>query len=376
MRTVIKRFFAISLLTTMLTSCVVPVPAPTPASPPASIPQTLATPRVSTFINPVYDDDFPDPFVLRDGDTYYAYATNVRSNNVPVLRSSDLVNWTRVGDGLPRLPNWAASGRSLTWAPAVAKRGEQYVMYYTARYKKLGLQCISRAVSDSPHGPFVDDSPEPFICQSNIGGSIDPSPFVDDGKLYLLWKNDGNCCGRRVSLWLQQMSDDGLSRVDEPVEMLRHDQAWEAPLIEAPALLKHDGKYYLFYSANGYESSSYAVGYAVADQLAGPYTKPQNRPLYASAGKAAGPGGQEFVIGPDGEIWMAYHAWTAGTVGYKRGGKRSLRIDRVSFKEGMPVIAGPTTSLQPAPLQTHTYINQQEQQDAIALHLLPGATHD
>jgi beta-xylosidase len=369
---VIKRLIAISLLTTMLTSCVVPVPAPPPASTSSSNTQPIATPRVSTFVNPVYDDDFPDPFVLRDGDAYYAYATNVRSNNVPVLRSTDLVNWSKLGDALPRLPKWAAMSASLTWAPAVAKRGAQYVLYYTARYKKLGLQCISRAVSDNPKGPFVDESTEPFICQRDIGGSIDPSPFVDEGKLYLLWKNDGNCCGRRVSLWLQEMSDDGLNTVGQPVELLRHDQAWETPLIEAPALLKHEDRYYLFYSANGYESSSYAVGYAVADALAGPYTKPLNKPWFASAGKAAGPGGQEFFIGPDGNIWMAYHAWTAGTVGYRRGGKRSLRIDRLTFNDDVPVIAGPTTTLQPAPLQSQHYINQHEQQEAIALHLYTG----
>lgn len=309
--------------------------------------------------------------MLREGDAFYAYSTNVRSNNIPVIRSTDLVVWTKLGDALPRLPKWAAMGQGLTWAPAVAKRGTQYVMYYTARYKKLGLQCISRAVSDNPKGPFVDESSEPFLCQTDIGGSIDPSPFVDDGKLYLLWKNDGNCCGRRVSLWMQQLSDDGLNLIDKPIELLRHDQAWETPLIEAPAMLKHDGKYFLFYSANGYESSSYSIGYAVADALTGPYHKPLNKPWFASAGKAAGPGGQEFFIAPDGEIWMAYHAWTAGMVGYRRSGKRSLRIDRVTFKDGAPVSAGPTTTMQPAPLQPQTYINQQEQQEAIALHLYP-----
>ena len=230
-----KRLIALALLTTMFTGCAIPAPAW----------QRAVPPDAPTYTNPVFDDDFPDPFVLRDGDTYYAYATNVRSSNVPVIRSTDLVNWTRVGDGLPRLPAWAATGQGLTWAPAVAKRGEQYVLYYTARNTRLGLQCISRAVSDKPQSPFVDESAEPFICQSDIGGSIDPSPFVDDGRLYLLWKNDGNCCGQRVSLWLQQLSDDGLTRVGEPVELLRHDQAWESPLIEAPALLKHAGKYIL-----------------------------------------------------------------------------------------------------------------------------------
>ena len=48
---------------------------------------------------------------------------------------------------------------------------------------------------------------------------------------------------------------------------------------------------------------------------------------------------------------MAYHAWDAGAIGYRRGGQRSLRIEPVSFKDGMPVIAGPSTTPQPVPLQ-------------------------
>jgi beta-xylosidase len=32
--------------------------------------------------NPVYTRDFPDPFVLKVGATYYAYATNGNGSNV------------------------------------------------------------------------------------------------------------------------------------------------------------------------------------------------------------------------------------------------------------------------------------------------------
>ncbi len=304
-----------------------------------------------TYTNPVYDDDFPDPFVLRVGDTYYAYATNVRSNNVPVLRSTDLATWERLGDALPILPKWARSGAGLTWAPAVLPRTGYYVLYFTARDNASDRQCIGRAVATAPEGKFKDDSAQPLICQTRLGGSIDPSPFVDDdGSAWLVWKNDGNCCGLPVGLWIQRLSDDGLSLVGEPTEILRHDRAWERPLIEGPSLLKHNGKYFLFYSANAYESADYAIGYAVADAIIGPYTKmTRDGPLFARRGAVAGPGGQEFFTDTAGNVWMAYHAWKANRVGYANLGQRSLRIDRVRFEGDAPVLDGPTTDPQPLP---------------------------
>jgi len=303
----------------------------------------------ATYTNPVFDDDFPDPFVLRVGGTYYAYATNVRSNNVPVLRSGDLATWEKVGDALPHLPKWARSGASLTWAPSVLPRRAGYVLYFTARDIASERQCIGRATSDAPGGKFADDSASPLVCQATLGGSIDASPFVDDdGSAWLVWKNDGNCCGLRVSLWIQQLSDDGLALTGTPREVLGYDQAWESPLIEGPSLFKHDGKYYLFYSANRYESADYAIGYAVADAITGPFTKMTKAgPLFKSRGQVAGPGGQEFFTDTHGNVWMAYHAWEAGAVGYRALGQRKLYIDHVSFAAGKPVLSGPTSDPQP-----------------------------
>ncbi|BCX02993.1 MAG: endo-1,4-beta-xylanase [Candidatus Roseilinea sp.] len=317
----------------------------TPAAPTA----TMSAGK--TYTNPVYDDDFPDPFVLRVGGTYYAYATNVRSNNVPVLRSTDLATWDRLGDALPVLPKWARSGAGLTWAPSVLPRRGRYVLYFTARDHASDRQCIGRAVADAPEGKFKDDSSQPFICQAQLGGSIDPSPFVDDdGSAWLLWKNDGNCCGLPVGLWIQRLSDDGLSLIGGPRELLRHDRAWEGPLIEGPSMLKHNGKYYLFYSANWYESADYAIGYAVADTIIGPYAKiTRDGPLFAKRGEVAGPGGQEFFTDLAGNLWMAYHAWKSRNVGYTNLGRRSLRLDRVRFEGDVPILDGPTTDPQPLP---------------------------
>lgn len=304
-----------------------------------------------SYDNPVFDADFPDPHVMRVDETYYAYSTNTGGFlNIPILRSPDLVNWERAADGLPALPSWAAPNYGNIWAPGVIEVGDGFVLYYVGRDKASDKQCIGAAASETPDGAFRDESDEPFICQAALGGSIDAYPFRDeDGSLWLFWKNDGNCCGYPVGIWVQRLSDDGLRLRGEPVELIRQDQAWEIPLIENPAVVNHDDTYYLFYSANWWESRSYAVGYAVCDSVTGPCTKPQNGPIFEATDEARGPGGQSLVTDTDGNLWMAYHAWEGRNIGYPAG-KRSLRIDPVTFDPaGVPVITGPTVDPQPLP---------------------------
>lgn len=281
--------------------------------------------------------DFPDPFVLMVGTQFYAYATNSGGYNVQVLHSTDLVHWRRLGDALPELPSWAAKGRSLTWAPVVLSRGDRYVLYYTARYEKAELQCISCAVSQKPSGPFIDPSVEPLLCQHALGGSIDPSPFVEaDERIFLLWKNDGNSCGLPTGLWIQPLRSDGLAMEGMALELLQADQPWEQNLIEAPALVKHEGQYTLFYSGNWWESAEYAIGYAISDTLMGTYHKPLSRPWFSGDGNALGPGGQEFFTDTRGQLWMVYHAWTPPHVKYPHG-VRGLHLARIHFENGRPV---------------------------------------
>lgn len=309
-----------------------------------------ASATVTTYDNPIYPNDFPDPFILPVADGYFAYSTNVGNVNVPTLHlSADFATWEGRGDALPQLPAWAAANQSLTWAPAVLPRGESYVLYYTARYRAVGRQCIGRAISSDPDSPFADDSTAPLVCQVELGGSIDPSPFVDgDGQAYLLWKNDGNCCNRPVGLWIQPLSADGLTLTGEPVELLRRDQLWESPLIEAPDMVEYADRYYLFYSGNWWESAEYSVSYAICETVTGPCVKPQKKPLFVYQRPVLGPGGQELFHDQDGQWWMAYHAWTAPNVGYPAG-ERSLRIEPVTFRDGQPIIPGPTDDPQPLP---------------------------
>jgi len=312
------------------------------------VPTALSGP---SFTNPVYNDDFPDPYVLLVGDTYYAYGTtNGSTVNIRTIKSNDLVHWEELGDALPALPEWSVLQSGYTWAPGVTEVGDQFLMYYVAREEDFDRQCIGVAVSDNPAGPFRDPNKEAFVCQPRLGGSIDAYPFKDDdGKLYLLWKNDGNCCGLDVALWVQELSPDGMSLVGEPVKLIERDQSWEQPLIENPAMVKHNDKYYLFYSGNWWESYEYAIGYAVCETVKGPCKKPLNKPWFKYKNPVMGPGGEAFFTDKEGNLWMAYHAWTGADVGYSGGGERSLHLDLVTFEGDTPVTNGPTYTPQLLP---------------------------
>lgn len=314
---------------------------PVLASPsPSATPGRVAAPAPPrTFSNPVIDRDFPDPDLLRVGASYYAYATNSGGTNVQVASSRDLVAWERLGDALPSLPAWARPGR--TWAPDVSATPFGFVLYFTAQHADSGRQCIGVATSVSPAGPFRAAA-SPIMCQLDLGGSIDPASFVDaDGTRYLAWKNDGNCCRIQTRIFVQRVSANGLTLEGSATAILAADRAWEGGIIEAPTLWRQGGRYYAFYSANGYAGANYAIGYAVADSIVGPYRK-ADVPWISSAGAVVGPGGQDIVIAPDGSTWLAYHSWDPSNR-YRR-----LNLDRLAWNGAAPV-AVPSLGPQPVP---------------------------
>ncbi|MPY66586.1 family 43 glycosylhydrolase [Deinococcus sp. SDU3-2] len=323
--------------------------APAGAGGSGPLAQARPAAKPATYTNPVIPDDFPDPFILRVGGTYYAYGTNSGGVDLPVLKSSDLVKWQRVGEGMGRLGAWATGG--YTWAPEVARTSAGYVLYYTARHTESGRQCIGAAVSKLPTGPFNDTNKAPLVCQLDLGGSIDASPFQDkNGQRYLYWKNDGNCCNQFTGIWVQKLSADGLKLTGKATDLLYNGALWEGNLIEAPQVYARAGKYYLFYSAADYNSDTYAVGYAVASSPTGPFRKlSREEPWLATKGKVAGPGGQGIITDGKGNPWLYYHAWTAGQVGYENGGQRSMRIDALTWKNGLAVLKGPSLTPQVAP---------------------------
>jgi beta-xylosidase len=304
---------------------------------------------------PVYRDNFPDPFVVRSGPEFIAYATN-DGINLPMLVSRDLVNWAQVKDpasgrridGMPRLGSWAKEGR--TWAPEVLQVGNRWLLYYTAQDARRNLQCIGVAAAAGPKGPFVDSSPAPLVCQVDQGGSIDANPFRDsDGKLYLYFKNDGNAVRKRTAIWGQPLAADGLSVTGAPVAIERDDNGWEMRVVEAPTMVRSPAGYVLFYSGGffGWNAedrlSPYAMGYATCAGPLGPCKDSPDNPILHSfndrqAGCLSGPGHQSlFQVGA--RSFIAFHAWAATSGCRKLEDERYLYVAPLSWKDGKPVIA-------------------------------------
>ena len=312
--------------------------------------QVAATPTsgdTKTFANPVYDLDFPDPMILRDGNRYLAVATNGNGSNVQVATSADLVHWEQGEDALPKLPGWSSPGK--VWAPEISvMSGDRFLLYYTTVAPDGTRQCISVAEAPRAEGPYVDASRRPLVCDPvENGGSIDPHPFRDeDGQRYLYWKNDGNAVGADTWLWAQRLDDDGTGLVGEPSRLIKQQLAWEGSLIEAPFVVRDGATYHLFYSANDYGSEAYAEGHATGDLPTGPFRKDEE-PVLATNEFAAGPGGGALLV-DQGRVWMAYHAWPPDAVGSAIPG-RQLWLSEVTLDGARTVVEPPQATIADPP---------------------------
>jgi hypothetical protein len=214
-------------------------------------------------------------------------------------------------------------------------------MYYATEVVATGQECVSVATSPDPAGPFTDNSSAPFICQTGLGGSIDPQPFVDsDGVSYLYWKSNAGQSAQPAFIWAAMLAPDGLSLASSPQEVLAQDQPWEST-IEGPDMVNASGSYVLFYSAGQWNGAGYGVGYADCVGPFGPCTKPQSSPILHSDTSRLGPGGESLFQDPSGNWWMAYHAWDGPTshYSYADGEFRSLWIAPVAFSGGTPDVA-------------------------------------
>jgi beta-xylosidase len=285
----------------------------------------------------VLDQDFADPDVVQVGGTYHAYSTNAGGKYIQHATSTDLLHWSVAGsDALSAVGSWAQPERSLVWAPDVFDNGAGFTMYYVARDRASDRQCIGVARSGSPDGPFTPVGDGPLVCPAAQGGAIDPSTYTENGHRYLLWKNDGNCCGQDTWLYLQEVAWDGTRTTGSAVPLVRQDRSWEGGLVEAPTLVKRAGHYVLFYSADFYGDDRYKTSYAVADSLTGPYTKAA-APLMTTdsfSGAVHGPGGQDVVVGPDGKDRIVFHGWNADRT------HRSLYVAALGWANGYPVVDG------------------------------------
>jgi len=321
------------------------------------------------YTNPIINENFPDPTILRAPDGwYYAYGTQTKRDgviiNLQVARSQNVVDWEYLGEGLPQKPVWAAASQKI-WAPHVSEHGGRYYLYYSARPDGADGLSLAVAVANAPAGPFVD-SGQPLLSGPGFT-CIDPMAFDDPatGRRLLYW---GSGFG---PIWVRELADDRLSfRPGSAAQALIHPTPGHDPddyhrLVEAAWVHHHAGWYYLFFSGDNCcgAHAHYAVLVARARHATGPYqtqaaaqANPHAALLAANAHWRA-PGHNCVVTDGAGQDWLACHAIDPqqptfdaidDSEGYSR---RVLILERLEYAEGWPVVApgAPARSPRPAP---------------------------
>jgi beta-xylosidase len=313
--------------------------AATGGSRPAGTVQTAG--GTPSYRNPVLRGDYPDPSVIRVGREYWATATTSQWAPVfPLLRSTDLVNWQRAGSVFQTPPAWSAGSY---WAPEISEDRGRFYVYYTAR-RRNGPLCVAVAVAARPEGPYDDRGP--LVCQDV--GSIDAFATRDEnGRRYLVWKEDGNSRKLPTPLWTQPLSEDGTALTGEKQELLRNEAPWEAHLVEGPFILRRGGWFYLFYSADACcgRRCNYKLGVARARKLLGPWERHPGNPILAGNDDWKCPGHGSIVADPAGRTFLLYHAYDP--VDFEYVGRQGL-LDEVTWDgRGWPAInngRGPSRS--------------------------------
>lgn len=286
--------------------------------------------------------DCADPYILQYNGTYYLYGTG-GSAGIRVHTSTDLVNWTTSagatsGYALHRNNVWGTSG---FWAPEVYRLNDKFYMFYTANER------LSVATSDSPLGPFSTPAADQKAFHPNTG-EIDCHMFIDDdGTKYLYFVRFNGDNHIEVARLNDDMTSVDDSTITKCIEVSRSWELIQARVAEGPFILKHRGYYYLTYSANHYESQSYAVGYAYATNPMGPWTKTADSPiLVGDKTNISGTGHHSFFYSPSGALYIVYHSHKTPTVIQARKACIDLAMWDNSTTPAKLIVRGPTVTPQ------------------------------
>lgn len=280
---------------------------------------------MKTFKNPVLDG-YADPDILFHDGLYYLYATSYPKNGrgYEVYSSPDLAHWQNRGMCLEQA--WGMD--KAFWSPDVKQKDGKFYMLVTVS-EHLGL-----AVSDSPLGPFVPQ--DGFLFDHSIDGHI----FFDGDDMYIYcvsWRQ-----GHKYGIYGMKMLPDRITP-DLSTERLLivpelPYECHQAPIAEAPYMLKKDGFYYLTYSACHYESPLYCVCYAKSDSPLGPFVKYEGNPiLVGDTVHVSGAGHHCVTYTPDGNrMILVYHThYAPGQIHPRRLSLTSIRFEE---RDGQTVL--------------------------------------
>lgn len=322
-----------------------------------------------SYTNSVYYNDFPDPAGVYDleQEAWFLYATGGQ-----IIRSYDGVNWTKLANAFPAIPNWGTPGAGI-WAPEVQFIGGQYVMYYSLSTWGDPNPGIGVATAPRPQGPWTDRGELFRSIEIGVNNSIDAGVFIaEDGRVYMIW-------GSMRGNYIVELTRDGLSLRAGSVANANSTKlhiagldtsiGWTVDTYEAAYVRYWNGYYYLFLSMGTCcegANSTYEVVVSRSTSPTGPYVDHLGRDMRArNVGKKVisknstfvGTGHNSVIDDVNGEPWFYYHAFDLANTG--RG--RVLLMERMLFDEdGWPYVSGLTPSTT-SKIGPHYYLNKGEE---------------
>lgn len=281
--------------------------------------------------NPVADGWYADPESRVYGDTVYMYVTNSlpfdEQLNLDLVATDDLEHFKVYRDILD-MSTFQGAVRAV-WAPTVVDKDGKYYLIFAANdiHSEEEVGGLYIGVCDTPVGPFknVFADGRPLINRIYHNAQpIDAHLFKDDdGEIYLYyggWKHMMVC--------IMNDTMDGFKPLPEPNidGFLR--EITPQDYVEAPYVMKIDGKYHLMYSSGKWGDGTYCVKAGETDD---PTTEFKFYGDILKADELAdGPGhNSAFVF--KGQNYVAYHRRTIGDLNKHH---RKLCIDRLEIKGG------------------------------------------
>jgi beta-xylosidase len=306
--------------------------AAAPAAAQSAKPVWLPDQGDGTYRNPVLAGDYSDPDVIRVGEAYYLTASSFTNTpGLPVLRSTDLVNWTVIGHALTAIPPYAHHATPRrgggVWAPAIRHHDGKFMIYYPDPDFGIFL-----TTATDPAGPWTP----PVLVDDSVG-AIDPCPFWDeDGTGWLFTARARSRAGVANIVILQKLSADGTRTVTPPKTIVDGDALPKvatayglSPWIttEGPKVYKRNGWYYLF-APSGSVKGGWQGVFRSRD-LQGPYEG--RNVLDQGETPVNGPHQGAWVTTPKGEDWFV-HFQDADSYG------RRVWLEPMVWKNDWPVI--------------------------------------
>ena len=274
-----------------------------------------------TEYNEPFIEQRADPFVCKAADGTYYFTASYPAYDRILLRSSKNLNGLK--DAKER-QIWVKHEHGLMschiWAPGLHFVYGKWYIYFAAgeaedvwKIRPYVLECDGDPMTGewSELGPMKGCDDDPF---SFTDFSLDATIFEHKGDYYYVWAQKASNIS---NLYIAKMAaPNKLATVMEMITTPDYD--WERILFwvnEGPAVLKHDGKIWLTFSASG-TGSCYCVGLLSADENAdlldpASWTKERMPVLETDQEKGLyGPGHNSFTTDEDGNDIMVYHART------------------------------------------------------------------